>query len=105
MLDRLQTWVTVGLVIWGVAIAGYAIVQDRQLDIARRERDTAVTQRHAAERALIVLADQHADELARKTTATTAREAILSLDVSNEPPVGESLRRALEAADMIGGMK
>lgn len=105
MLDTLRTGVMFGLVTLVVAIAGYAIVQDRHLDRITQERDTAITQRHAAERALIVLADQHAEEIAQKTTATAAREGIRALDVSNEPPVGESLRRALEAADMIGGVK
>jgi hypothetical protein len=105
MLDKLQSLSTAGLAVLLLAVASYAVLQDRWLDDAVRDRNAAITQLHAAERALIVLADQHADELARKTTATEAREAIRSLDVSNEPPVGESLRRVLQAADQIGGMK
>ena len=103
--DALKMYATAGLAVMLLAVTSYAILQDRWLDDAVRERNAAVQQLHAAERVLIVLADQHADELARKTTATEARDAIRSMDVTNEPPVGESLRRALQAADQIGGIK
>lgn len=104
-LDKIQAWATAGLVVWGVLVAGYALLQDRWLDDMRRERDAAILQRHAAERAIIVLADQHAEELARKTASTAAREDILAMDVSNEPPIAESVQAALQAAEAMRGMK
>lgn len=104
LLSKLRTYSTVGLVLLLVAVAGYAVLQDRAHD-ARRERDEAVKQRQAAERAIIVLADERAQADERKTVAREARDGILSLPVENEPPVAESLHMGLQAADRLGGIE
>src|SRR5690606_27592554 len=96
---------TLGMAVLALVAGGYAMVLDRRVDEMRRERDAAIVERYAAERALIVLEDQHFEELARKTEVTAGKEAIRELDVSNDPPVAESLRRGLQTADEIGGLK
>lgn len=106
MLARLQGWMTSGLVLLLIAVAGYAMVQDRALDDARRQRDEAVRARQAAERAIVVLADNYQQKLERQEVLSTAREDIKQMPAADrEVPLSEIWRRSFRAADEIGGLK
>lgn len=87
---------SLALVIW----IQHGVVVDRTV-----ERDEAIEQRQAAEKAIVVLADERIEAERRKTAAAAGREAIVSVPEGNDPAVGESVRRALLAADEIGGVE
>jgi hypothetical protein len=93
----------IGLIVWGAGMGATAACLDRQLVEVRQDLDEAVRARHAAERALIVLADEHAAALQRKTTAQTGKEAIRALPEGEDGAISPTLRMGLETADRLGG--
>lgn len=103
LLDRIQQWAVIALIIWGAGMAGTAAWLDRQLVEVRLDLDEALRARHAAERALIVLADEHAAELQRKTTAQGGKEAIRAMLEGEDGAIAQTLRMGLETADRLGG--
>lgn len=84
-----------------VLIVSWAVITiDRAWsDIARLEQQLGDTKRMLD----VVTAERAAAEL-RARRASTAREAILSAPDADNAPVAPVLRRALEAADEIGGL-
>jgi hypothetical protein len=105
LLGKLRTYSTLGLVLLLVAVAGYAMLTDRALDDTRRERDEAVRQRQAAERAIIVLSDLAAHTAETKTLAGEVRDEISRVSEGNDRPISETLRAGLRGADRIGRLK
>lgn len=105
MLSKLQGWMTSGLVLLLIAVAGYAMIQDRALDDARRQRDEAVRARQAAERAIVVLADQASENARIAEEQSKGRESIVAAPASEDGPVAPVLQRGLDAADRIGGIQ
>lgn len=103
ILDKIQQWAVIGLIIWGAGMAGTAAWLDRQLVEVTKDLDEAVRARQAAEKAIIVLADEHAAELERKTTAQTGKEAIRAMPEGEDGAIARTLRTGLETADRIGG--
>jgi len=105
LFSKIQSWMTSGLVLLLVAVSGYAMIQDRALDDARRQRDDAVRARQAAERAIVVLADQAAENARIAGEKADGRESIVAAPASEDGPVAPVLQRGLDAADRIGGLK
>ena len=103
--DTLQTYATIGLAVMLLAVAGYAVLQDRWLDDARRERDEAVQQRDAGMTAIEELERNSADRSSRETQVRTAREAIISAPEEDDAPISPVLLQGLRAADQIGGLE
>lgn len=105
MFDRLQAWMTSGLLLLVIAVGFYAMVQDRALDDARRQRDEAVRARQASERALVVLADQASENARIADEKARGRASIVASPASEDGPVASVLQRGFDAADRIGGLK
>ena len=103
LLDKMQMWATIGLILWGVVMGATAFFLDQQLVEVSSQRDEAVRARQAAERAIIVLADEHAAELDRKTQAQAGKEAIRAMSASEDGPIANTLREGLRTADRLGG--
>ena len=85
------------------------MLNDRFAKIAlqgmRRSRDETVRARNAAERTIIVMADENRRALERKTAAGTAKEAVREAAMGNDPPISPILREALRGADTVSGVK
>lgn len=94
-----------GLAVLFCATAGYTIHITRQLDDNRDALREAVRAREAAEKALIVMADEHASAIERKTVATEGKERVRVSSKGNHPPISEPLRNGLETTDLIGGVE
>ena len=104
LLNKAQRWLTGGIVLLLVAVSFYAVLQDRALDDMRRDRDAAVRQRQAAERTMVVMADQHAAALLRTEIHGENRAAILAAPAEEDGPVSPILMKAMRGADRIGGI-
>lgn len=70
-----------------------------------RDRDQAIADRQAAEKAMVVLADEVADANARAAVRSAGRESILAMPVTEDGPVSGVLRHGMSIADEIGGIR
>lgn len=96
-----------GAVLVAVAAAGwiYADHLDGRVDDLTRDLREAVDKRQAAERAIVVLADEQADADRRARDVQSSRESIIAAPATDDGPVAPVLHQALEAADRIGGVQ
>jgi hypothetical protein len=105
-LGKIQTGLVGGLMLLVAAMAFYILLQDRSIDDLRRQRDAAVDARRAAERTIIVMADQAAQQRQRNEIRQDAREDIVKMpEADRKQPLSDIWRRAFRAADEIGGVK
>lgn len=106
MLQPHHTIMAFGIVITA-AVAGWAYADHLRgrLDAVVIERDQAIADRQAAERAMVVLADEAAAAQSRSAIRSTGRESILAMPVTEDGPVSGVLRRGMSVADEIGGLK
>ena len=104
-LPKLQTWSVTGLIVMLMAAGMYIMHLDRAVDDMRAERDAAVRARQAAERALVVLADQASENARIADEKAKGREGIVAAPASEDGPVAPVLQRGFDAADRIGGLK
>jgi hypothetical protein len=105
MLASLQRWSVAGLIILLMAGGMYIMHLGRAFDEMRDERDAAVRARQAAERALVVMADQASENARIANERGKGREAIVASGPEEDGPVAPVLQRGFEAADRIGGIK
>lgn len=83
-----------------IAVAGWM-----RADYLQGELTDAVRARISAERAIVVLADEHAASTTRAQIRATGREGILAAPESDNGPIAPVLERAFRAADQIGGIR
>jgi hypothetical protein len=105
MLASLQRWSVAGLIILLMAGGMYIMHLGRAFDEMRDERDAAVRARQAAERALVVMADQASENARIANERGKGREANVASGPEEDGPVAPVLQRGFEAADRIGGIK
>lgn len=105
MLASLQRWSVAGLIILLMAGGMYIMHLDRAFDDMRDERDAAVRARQAAEKALVVMADQASENARIADEKANGREGILTSGADEDAPWAPVLQRGFDAADRIGGIK
>lgn len=88
-----------------LALGGIVYVQTQRLESTERQLDETRDALDATKRAIEVLQAERIEAERRKAAAAAGREAIVSVPEGNDPGVGESLLRALQAADEIGGLE
>lgn len=96
-----------GSVAVAVAAGGwlYADHLGGRVDELTIERDAAIADRQAAERAMVVLADEAQAAAGRALIRSSGRESILAMPVTEDGPISGVLRHGLDIADEIGGLK
>ena len=77
----------------------------RRVDVLVTERDDALADKHAVERAIVVLADEAASVEVRHVLVSSGREAAISAPETDNGVVAPVLERAFRAADEIGGIQ
>ncbi len=105
LLANLQRWSVAGLIMLVMAGGMYVMHLDRAVDDMRDERDAAVRARQAAEKALVVMADQASESARIADERGKGREAIVASPPEEDGPVTPVLQRGFDAADRIGGLK
>jgi hypothetical protein len=87
------------------SLVGFSWLQIQRVESMRIERDQAVADLEAANRAITAMAVERAAADRRQAIAGSAREAIVSAPAADDGPVSPVLARALAAADEIGGVR
>lgn len=100
---RLSLYMAVAVVM--ASLVGFSWLQIQRVESMRNERDQAVSELAAANRAITAMAAERVAADRRQAIAGSAREAIVAAPATDDGPVSPVLARALAAADEIGGVR
>lgn len=86
-------------------LGGLTYLQHHEIKSVRHQIRVVEAERDAARRTINVLAAERAAADRRNRAAVAGKEAIYSIPEGKDTPASETLLKALEAANNVGGIK